>query len=206
MFVAWVQARSCQFKKCEIKMNSLDDENKPNEFDAMELRFAKAALLQEIDDAWALLNAYLDTLTVAQMAQIRDPAGWAVKDHVAHLAAWERSVAVYLLGQPRYEGLGVAREIYLSEDLELINHTIQQIWKDISSEAARNLLRDVHSEMLRLLEPLGDDDLVKPNSEYAPSASGEWDGRPISGVIFCNTADHYRQHLGWIENLVSNGA
>ena len=43
-------------------------------------------------------------LSEEQMTTIHDPQGWAAKDHLVHIAAWERSVAVFLQGRPRHEG------------------------------------------------------------------------------------------------------
>jgi hypothetical protein len=186
---------------CEATMNSNEPES--DGVDATERRFSKAELMREIEEAWSALNAYLATLTPAQLSEIRDAAGWAVKDFLTHLAAWERSVAQYLQGRPRYEGLGVERELFLAGDVDAINAVIQQQWSALSGEEALADLRAGHRKMLELLAPLSDADLAKANSEYAPSASGVYDARPISGIIYANTADHFREHLGYIENLVS---
>lgn len=67
--------------------------------DTMGPRYTKAELATEIEAAWTRLNGALDRLNQAQMTDIRDAQGWAVKDHLVHMAAWERSVAVYLSSQ-----------------------------------------------------------------------------------------------------------
>jgi hypothetical protein len=169
----------------------------------MEPRHTKADLLNEINQAWTNLNTALDNLTPEQMTDIRDPQGWAVKDHLVHIAAWERSVVVFLQGQPRHEGLGVAEQLYDAGDDDRINAAIQEKHKDASLSEARADLRNVHSQLLALVEPLSDDDLYKASSDFQPDASGERDERPIIGMIYSNTANHYNEHQEWIESLIS---
>ncbi len=137
------------------------------------------------------------------MTEIRDAQGWAVQDHLVHLAAWERSVVVFLQGMPRHEGLGVDKQLFHSGDEDAVNAAIQGQRKDISLDEALNELRTVHGELLRLVAPLSDDDLYRANSDYQPEETGERDERPVIGMIYGNTANHYREHQEWIESLVS---
>ncbi len=169
----------------------------------MEARHSKAELMSEIDGTWNKLNEALDRLTEVQMTEIRDAQGWTVKDHLLHIAAWERSVAVFLQGKPRHEGLGVDEQIYATGDDDTINAVIQEQQKDGSPAEALTEFRKVHGQLLRLIEPLGDDDLYRANSDFQPEGSGERDERPIIGMIYGNTANHYREHQEWIESLVS---
>ena len=39
--------------------------------------------------------------------EVRDPAGWAVKDHLMHVAAWEDAFVARLEGRPTHEALGL---------------------------------------------------------------------------------------------------
>ncbi len=171
----------------------------------METRHSKAELMSQIEGAWTQLNAALDRLTPAQMTEIRDAQGWAVKDHLVHLAAWERSVVVFLQGRPRHEGLGVDEQLFHSGDEDAVNAAVQVQRKDISLDEALEELRRVHGQLLCLVAPLSDDDLYRANSDYQPEATGERDERPVIGLIYGNTANHFREHQAWIEHLVSQG-
>ena len=173
--------------------------------DTMEKRPGKAELLREMEGASTKLNAALERLTPEEMTEIRDPEGWAVKDHLVHMAAWERSVVVFLQGRPRYEGLGIDEHLYETGDEDEVNATIQEKRKDVSLSEALRELREVHSQMLSLIGPMSDDELYRANSDYQPEGSGERDERPVIGMIYGNTADHFRDHQGWIESLVSRG-
>ena len=174
--------------------------------DTMQMRHSKADLLREIEGAWAKLNEALDRLTPEQMTEIRDPEGWGVKDHLVHIAAWERSVVVFMQGRPRHEGLEIDEHIYRSGDDDVINAAIQEKRKDVSLPEALAEFREVHSQLLGLIEPMSDDDMYKANSDFQPEDTGERDERPIVGMIYSNTANHFREHQEWIEGLVSQGS
>jgi hypothetical protein len=171
--------------------------------DSPERRYTKADLLHEIDDAWSTLTAALDGLTDAQMTDVRDAAGWAVTDHLVHIAAWERSVVVFLQGQPRHVGLGIEEHLYQTGDEDAINAAIQRQRQDSTAAAAVAELRAVHAELLHLLAPLHDDDLYQASSTYQPADTDELDARPIIGMIYSNTANHFREHQAWITRLVA---
>ena len=74
---------------------------------------------------------------------------------------------------------------------------------DASLADALAELREVHGQLVSLVEPMGDDDLYRASSDFQPEGRGERDERPIIGMIYGNTANHYREHEEWIENLVS---
>ncbi len=171
----------------------------------METRYSKAELVSQIAGAWTDLSETLHRLTEEQMTRIRDSQGWAVKDHLIHIAAWERSVVVFLQGKPRHEGLGVDEQLYIAGDEDKVNAVIYEKHKDTPLPQALAELRQVHGQLLSLIEPMSDDDLYKANSDYLPSNIGERDERPIIGMIYGNSAHHFREHQEWIDSLVSEG-
>lgn len=169
----------------------------------MELRHTKAELVTEIAAAWTKLHTALDRLTEPQMTEIRDAHGWTVKDHLVHLAAWERSVAVFLQSKPRHAGLQVDEQLYLSGDEDAINAVIQQQRQDVSLAEVLAELRTVHGQLLSAIAPLSEDDLYKANSDFQPDTSGERDERPVIEMIYGTTAHHFREHQQWIASLVA---
>lgn len=164
-------------------------------------QITKTELMDQIDRGWVALEEGLRRLTPEQLTNVRDPEGWSAKDHLTHLAAWERSVVYFLEGKPRHEGLGVDRTTYETGE-EKINAVVQQQTGSMSLDDALAALRDVHTRLLVLLEPLSDEDLRKPYRAFLPDEPGEGDGPPAVQVIYGNTADHFREHLGWITELV----
>ncbi|MGQ0603195.1 MAG: DinB family protein [Anaerolineales bacterium] len=162
----------------------------------------KAELLADTEQSWSALNAALDRLTEAQLTTTRDAQGWSVKDHLVHLTAWERSMVYLLNGRARHEGLGVDEAIYLKGEDDEINAVIQAQQKDLPLTTALAQFRAVHQQLLHALEPLTDADLQLPYRHYLPDEPGEGDGPPVLNMIYGNSADHFAEHLGWIESLV----
>jgi hypothetical protein len=66
-------------------------------------------------------------------------------------------------------------------------------------------LRAVHTDLLRLLAPLRDDDLYRASSTYQPADADASDERPVIGLIYSNTANHFREHQTWLAQLVAHG-
>lgn len=161
----------------------------------------KAQLLKETDQRWSELNAALDRLTDDQMTNIRDAAGWAVKDHLTHIAAWERSIVSLFQGKTRHEGLGVDEKLFLEGEDEAINAEIQRQTNHLTLTEVRAQMTDVHNQLLSLLQPMSDEDLMKPYSHYAPNATTERES-PVFFRVHGNAAGHFEEHLGWIESLM----
>lgn len=163
----------------------------------------KAELLVDIDQSWVMLNAELGRLTTEQMTSIRDRQGWSVKDHLIHMAAWERSVVFFLQGKPRHEGLGVKQVLYLEGDDDAINDAIYRQRRNLPLVQAFAQFRQTHEQLVKLVQSLSDSDLQKPYRYYLPEEAGKEDRRTAINTIYGNTARHFREHTGWIRQLVA---
>ena len=159
-------------------------------------------LLADIEREWNALQDYLSRLSQAQICDVRDAQGWSIKDHLVHLAYWERSALFFLQGKPRHAGLEVPESLYLDGGFDQINAAIQEAHKDISLAEAEALLKDVHRKMLERIGKLGDADLNKPYRRFQPDEPGVGEGPPALNVIYSNTAWHYAEHLAWAKALL----
>jgi len=166
----------------------------------------KAELLADIQRSWDALNVTLERLTESQMTLLQDEQGWTVKDHLIHLMRWERSVVFFLQNQPRHAGLGVDEALYLNGSVDEINAVIFQQCKDLPLQDALAQFRDVHQQLLKLLQPLTDVDLQKPYRHYLPDEPGDDEGPPALNVIYGNSAHHFAEHQSWIEALVKGAS
>ena len=144
----------------------------------------KAGLLADIERTWQALNAGLDRLTEPQLSSISDAQGWTVKDHLIHLAHWERSMTFLLQGKPRHAGLEVPEAVYDRGDDDEINAAIYERHKAMPAAEARAQLRLTHQQLMALIQPLSDADLQKSYHHFLPIA----------------------EHLGWIEALADGTA
>jgi hypothetical protein len=164
----------------------------------------KAELMAAIQRNWEALEAALLRMTEAQLTTPQDAGGWTVKDHLIHLAGWEGAVVSFLQRRPMYAGLGVDAALYRSGDIDAINEAVVQQSKNLPLGEALALFRDVHRQLMELLQPLTDADLLQPYGHYLPDEPGAGDDLPAVTVIGNNTADHYAEHQAWIEALVAN--
>ena len=164
----------------------------------------KAALLARVRAARAALEAALSRLSDEQLLA-PGPDGWAVKDHLIHIAAWERGIAALLRKQPRYAAMELDQETYLRGS-ETINATLYARHKDEPLAAARERFRAAHEDILDTIGALDDADLFQTYSHYQPDEPGKDSGAPIVGWIAGNTYEHYAEHQGWIETLAGSRA
>ncbi len=147
----------------------------------------------------------VDGLSAPERDDIRDPAGWSTKDHVAHLSMWERSMDYLLNGRPRHEGLGVDLDIYLGHDYDVTNDSIFRQHREREWESVRSEFDEVHADLLRTLKVVGWDGLQRGYSHYAPDEPGEDSGQAVVVYVAGNTFYHYDEHRHWIEELLASG-
>lgn len=164
----------------------------------------REVMLQHIERDWKTLQAFIAQLTPNQLTEIRNADGWALKDHIAHLSAWEQSVIAFLTGTPRHEGLGVPEAVYLSEDLNQINAAIFTTHRDDPLDDVLARFKAAHTKLWSLLIPLDDTALSLPYIHYLPDEPGEDREPPAINIIYGNTAHHFRTHQAWMEAILSD--
>ena len=163
----------------------------------------KAELLAKIQASWDDITGYLKSLTVEQITQITDAAGWTVKDHVAHIMVWEDGINALLDRQPRYVRMGVDAATWNSGDYDRMNAIIQQRHRGRSWDEVMQTFMDVHEQLIAKLETLTDADLMRPYRDYQPESTS--DG-PIYNRICGNTFGHYAEHTPWIAAIAAAGS
>ncbi len=160
---------------------------------------APNSTIAAVDDGWARLNAKIDSLGRDGLL-VTGPDGWAVKDHLVHLAAWERSLLALLVGVDRSEAMGAGGE----SDVEPINAKVWAAHRDDTPEDALAHFRDTHASLMSALGALSDDDLRLPYNHYQPNDPMPSPGgdRPVLDWVAGNTYEHYAEHIDWIDQLV----
>ena len=160
----------------------------------------KSELLAHIERDWTALHAELAQLSAVAMTT-KDDQGWTVKDHIVHLMVWENSAVFFLQSKPRHIALGVSEAVYLKDSEDDINAAIFQNHQEMLLTDALAQFREIHSQLMTLLQLLTDADLQKPYSHYLPNEPSENRERPAINVIYGNTAHHFAEHLGWMQTL-----
>jgi hypothetical protein len=171
-----------------------------------------AELLSLVDQAWTQLESTVARLRPTQLSDVRDPAGWAVKDHLMHLAAWEDALVARLTGRPTHEALGLD-EATLAQDEDAVNAAIFARQRHRPLAEVLDAVRVAHRATRARLAALDDRavagsvaDLVPPSAPDAQRTGGaDRDVSPAAAWIAGNTWEHYSAHLDWIRDLVERG-
>jgi len=159
----------------------------------------KAELLARIESSRRALLARLGTESEGTLVMSGPEGAWSAKDHIAHIAAWERYLAALLTGADRWTEMGLTAAPTPREE-SVINEAIYQHNKDLSLRQVYAAWDAAHHAVLNALEPMSDDDLLLPFSHFVPDAAGEGATDPIYGWINGNTWGHYEEHASWIED------
>jgi hypothetical protein len=162
--------------------------------------------LYVLNDARSALQRVIEGRSERELTELRDAAGWSVKDHLYHLAAWERGIVHLLQKQPRHEGMGIDEQAYRELDVDAMNAVIFEQSRSLPLVEALQAFRSSHQEMLDLLATLTWDDLQQPYSHYAPGDTVEQGDQPVLYWVFGNTAGHFDMHQPWIEAILAQGS
>jgi hypothetical protein len=127
-------------------------------------------------------------------------AGWSLKDHLAHVAAWEKSLLALLEGGDRGAAVGITREQHETLDTDAINSHIFDQHHGRPFEDVRADFDATHRRVLARLEGLTDEDFAKPYSHYQPGEP-PYNERPVVLWVIGNTTDHYDEHITWLSRL-----
>ena len=155
---------------------------------------------ERVDESWTDLWELVDSMGPETLATT-GPDGWAVKDHLAHLAAWEQSLLALLDGRDRIEAMGLGA---MKGDTDALNAAVWELHRDRSSEDAVAYFRDSHARLMATLESLDEAGFELPYFHYQPAAKGEENSDlPVVEWIAGNTYEHYLEHIDWIKSLIS---
>lgn len=157
----------------------------------------KSEVRDRMQRAYSQLLQAIEGLSDEQL-EAREEGSWAVTDHLAHVAVWERGVAEFMKGRSRAVGMGLTEEAW-GLSLDEVNDLIYQQNAALSAAQARQMLDEAHEQMLAALEDVSDEDLLRAYNSYLPE--GEHPAAPerlLLETIVANTYEHYDEHLGYI--------
>ena len=157
-------------------------------------------LVIAIERAWRPYAEYIRGLTPEQLEGPTDAAGWTVKDHITHVAAWEGGIRSLLQGDSRHEGMGVSEEDLALDDEDEINERVRQANGGISAQdvVEESVLR--HEGFIMELEALPEEAVYRKRSEFTKQDDpknrffGEW--------VWGSSGAHFREHLRYILSLI----
>ncbi|HSS62062.1 MAG TPA: ClbS/DfsB family four-helix bundle protein [Candidatus Limnocylindrales bacterium] len=156
-----------------------------------------------IETSWRDLNALVDSLGPSGLT-VTGADGWAVKDHLIHIAAWENSLLALLEGADRRAAMGVGPDV---NETDAINAAVWSMHRDKTPAQALDYFRQTHAALIKRLSTMSDADLKLPYNHYqANDPRDPNDNRPALDWVAGNTYEHYAEHVGWINQLVKDSS
>ena len=149
--------------------------------------------------ARAELEAIISSLPEEQLTK-PGPEGWSIKDHLAHLETWSRSLHDLLDGKPRFPRFGLSSpEEMHTAGFDTINDGLFQKNKDRSLDDVLAGFRESHQGTIDRLLAMSDADLSRPYTSYL--AEDRPDGNEaIVNWIAGDAWEHDAEHRGWIRD------
>jgi uncharacterized protein (TIGR03083 family) len=152
------------------------------------------AEMRPIEKAWEQLVEHVNQVEEAGGLSRAGADGWTVKDHLAHIAAWEYSLLALIEGNDRERAMGLSAAV---EGIDNVNEAVRKLHETDTPDEALAYFRDSHARLVAALGKLSDADLQKPYSHYQPKDPDE--KRPVVGWVAGNTHEHYAEHIDWIK-------
>ena len=157
--------------------------------------------MARIEASWTELVALVNQVEEAGGLSRAGADGWTVKDHLAHIAAWEDSLLALIQGHDRESAMGLSEAV---EGIDNVNEAVRKLHATDTPDEALGYFRDSHAQLVAALGKLDDADLQKPYSHYQPSDPDE--KRPVVGWVAGDTYEHYAEHIDWINQLLSESS
>lgn len=163
-------------------------------------------LRARMDEGLSGFEDAIGRLSEQQLTGPRDAAGWTVRDHLTHLAAWADGITALLRGGDRWAAMGVEPVVAPGSnpptyDFDVINERIAERHRGLSGAEALALAVASHRALAAEVDKLSDEQLSWPYNRFGKPALGDG-STPIIEYIAGDSYEHYPEHLGWIESLL----
>jgi Protein of unknown function (DUF1706) len=162
---------------------------------------SRNSVLEPVEVGWRELDALVESLGPAGLL-VTGADGWAVKDHLAHIAAWEQSLVALFAGTDRAAAMGVTET---EGGTDALNDQIWKLHRDRTPEETLAYLRQTHEALMKRLSGMSDADLELSYNHYQPNDPRDpSDDRPAVDWVASNTWEHYAEHVAWIQAMLKD--
>jgi hypothetical protein len=155
-------------------------------------------LLDEIRASRTEIEAIIEKISDEQMVNAVDEGGWALKDHLAHIADWQKHGLAKITSQPAWDAFGIDQATYDSHDVHQINDILFEKNKDRALSDVLNDFRQTHQKILTTLGRMDDDAL---DQEFEKGFTGKH--RTIRDLARGHFVGHDNDHIEDIRALAN---
>ena len=159
-------------------------------------------VLDTIEATWDTYWSRIQALPRETLLTPTDAAGWAARDHIDHLRAWEASITTAITRGNRHEGMGVSADEYAAGDIDRLNDRIRAVNASASLEEVLAMAEAGHEAFLDALRSLPPDGLNRSYGSYVSDAPDDRRDEPFALRVLGNSAEHYPEHLEYIQRIV----
>jgi Mycothiol maleylpyruvate isomerase N-terminal domain len=166
----------------------------------------RALVLESVERSWAALDEFLGELSDAQMGSA-GLDGWSVKDHLAHIAAWNLSLAALL--ERRHRQAAMALEGFSTTDWDGQNEVLRRRYRGLVPGEVRALLLGSCLMVVDALRGLSDADLMHPYREFQPQdtrTTFPTSDHPVWMWVVGSAEMHVDEHLQHIRLITGSPA
>jgi len=156
-------------------------------------------IVGRIEKGWHELDGLARGLDEEGLSLPRSPDGWAIKDHLVHVAAWEHWLLALFEGRDKLAAMGAEGA---SKEIDDVNRAVYERHRDDGVREAVDYFRDSHARLMEVLRAKSTQDFERPYKTFF-SAGEESDEQPVTVAVAANTYDHYAEHLGWMREQLS---
>ena len=161
----------------------------------------RAEIVRRMNERCGFVEALVVGHSEAQLTELRDAAGWSVKDHLAHLAPWAFGMADLLIKRPRWFAMGLTLEQWDANfETDAMTELLYEADKNRSLADVMTLFRSANTRLAWAVETLESDaNLLMPYRRFQPFEQPPNDSAdPIWPRLVGNSFGHIDEHLEWI--------
>jgi hypothetical protein len=163
----------------------------------------KSEMLENIRQEHARMEALLSSLDQAQLVAPILDNGWSIKDHIAHLVAWEKLMLGWVESSTRgQEPVRFTPEFVDTPENgeETMQRLNDRLYVQNRSRSPGDVLKDFRDTHTQVVEQLS---LVSETDLFDPDRFPWRKGTPLIATIAGNTYEHYQEHYGWITTALA---
>ena len=159
-------------------------------------------IVDRVERGWHELESLVAGLDDEGLSLHRAPDGWAVKDHLVHVAAWEHWLLALFEHREKLAAMGAGTA---NRDVDGVNQVVYENHRDDSAQDARRYFREAHERLMAVLRGRSTADFEKPYATFF-NPGEEKNEQPVLVAVAGNTYDHYAEHVQWIKEQLESPA
>lgn len=157
-----------------------------------------AEVMAKVERGWHELDNLARGLDDEGLSLHRAPDGWAVKDHLVHVGAWEHWLLALFEHRDKLAAMGAEGS---QRDIDSVNDAVYRSHRDDAAPDALAYFRDAHSRLLAVLKQQSTEDFERPYKAFFDPGA-ETDEQPVLVAVAANTYDHYTEHVQWLKEQI----